>query len=185
MSNLLPQSEKRLLLREYRLRIAVAVLYALGALAAIGAISLAPSLVRIHTLVSSAERAQALEKKTLEQLGAAAVASEFSDTSVALAALVPILASPNVASLVRTVAAVRPAGVSIQSIAYEPKGGVAGSLAIGGTAALRDDMLQFVESLRREAAFSAVNLPIDALARERDASFTLSVMLSEEEKTEE
>ncbi|MDZ4284708.1 MAG: hypothetical protein U1A28_02705, partial [Patescibacteria group bacterium] len=177
MSNLLPIVEKRLLLREYRLRTGIAILYFLGALAAIGAVALIPSLVRVHSLVSSVERARQFEEKTLEQLGASAVAHGFREANEELASLASILTEPELAVLVHTVAVVRPASVSIQSIAYEPKGDGAGSLTLGGTAMLRDDLLQFVEALRREAAFVAVNLPIGALARERDANFTISVKL--------
>ena len=168
MSNLLPTAEKRLLAREYRLRTVIVILYALGVLAAISVVSLIPALVRIHSLVSSAERARALEEKTLEQLGASTVASGFRQASAELAALASMPGDLDLASLVRTIATLRPAGVLIQSIAYESKRGTARAFTLGGTASYRDELLQFVEALKGERAFAAVDLPIGDLARERD-----------------
>lgn len=185
MSNLLPTAEKRLLTREYRLRTVIAMLYALGVLAAISVVSLVPALVRTHSLASSAERARALEEKTLEQLGASTVASEFRQASVELAALAPTPGDPDPSSLIRTIAVLRPAGVLIQSIAYELKGGAATMLTLGGMASNRDDLLEFVEALKGERTFVAVDLPIGDLARERDVRFSLRVTLADPGVSEE
>lgn len=172
MSNLLLASEKRLALHEYRLRTAIAFLFLLGALTTVGVVALVPSFVRIRSLVFSAENTRSFEAETLEQLGISEVARGFREANEELSVLASTLARPDFASLMRILTTARPGGVSIQSILYEPRSGESALLTLGGTALLRDDLLQFIEALRRERAFAAVDLPIDTLAHAHDIRFT-------------
>jgi hypothetical protein len=181
MSNLLPPSEKRLLHREYRLRVGITSLFFLTVFGAVGAVSLVPSLVRVRSLMAIEERSRDLAEQTLSQLGADEVKGALREADTALTALAPLLAEPKLASLIAIAVAARPVGVSIRTIAYDPgKGGAGGRLMIGGKALLRDDLLAFLESLRGEAVFASVELPIGDLARERDATFNIGATLSEE-----
>ncbi len=177
MSNLLPPHEKRALLREYRLRMGIVFLAFVSVFGMIGVVSLLPSLVRVHALIAAEEQGVTLEEQALERLGATALRRSLREADEELAVFGPLLGGARLAAYIRTISRTRSDGVSITSIHYDPEKGEHGTLVVGGTAALRDDLTAFVASLRSVEEFSAVELPIADLAREREAKFTMTVTL--------
>ena len=68
-------------------------------------------------------------------------------------------------------------GASGRSINDEKK-----SLFVGGIASDRDSLIDFTESLKTINDFSAVNLPVSNLAKNKDIDFNIELKFSQETK---
>lgn len=103
----------------------------------------------------------------------------------ASADLLAVKSSPprgNLTALWRATLASRPTGVALESWRWQAAtDGASEILELGGRAATRAALLQFVESLKREALFAQVDSPVSNLIRSRDINFSLKLTLAREE----
>jgi len=84
--------------------------------------------------------------------------------------------------VIQKILAIKPAGISVQSILVLNKivGEGAVTIQVSGVADTRDSLVDFHDTLKADTYYSSVKLPIENLALEMDAPFTLSITIKYE-----
>jgi hypothetical protein len=169
MSNLLPETGKRNIHAEYRARfILTASSLAIGA-AAFTALVLAPSFGVLYisrsSVIEKASQAHQVKADNDDILHAQSLLMQISSVA---------LASSSVSSAIVDALAQKPAGVSIDSIAYINTSGT-GSLALGGVAQNRASLDKFRTQLQADTRFTSVNIPVADLLGQQGSRFTVTL----------
>lgn len=177
MSNLLPTDARKMVVIEYWLRATAVFLL----LVAAGGVSVMALYLPVWVLISDkidvlkATYPEAIEQslslKTIEESVAAAnqLATHMSrgipDTSLL--------------ELFRLVEGyTTPAVVLTSFTTARGEDGLVPTITINGNAATREALAGFADALKREARFSAVELPISSLTRGTDLDFTITITLA-------
>lgn len=187
MTNLLPPERRRLLVRDYRVRLAVVALSFIIVLTCIAAILLLPTYIFLTKKVSTSETRLAGIESTL-------TSSDEKSLSVRLAALTNNVTAlgalgnvPSASAFIRDALAVPHTDISISSIAYvpamkiqykKPVGSKPGTLTIVGVAATRDALRNYQLALQNAPFAQSVNLPVSAYAQDIDITFTITITLA-------
>lgn|SRR3989338_2477443 len=176
MLNLLPKEEKYFVRAEYRRRLAVVSLVALGIATLLGSIFLLPAFFHIRGIGQNAkENAEKLKNDSMfkEREVFVEELSRANDTLKAFSAKVSGLDSHE---LIRRVVSRRLSGIYLSLIDIRMSAdGESGELKISGTAKDRATLRSFAEALRRETIFSSVDVPVGNFAKERNLVFSISV----------
>ncbi|MBV9349529.1 MAG: PilN domain-containing protein [Patescibacteria group bacterium] len=172
MVNLLPYKARRSLSFLYYARFGTVLLAALAIAVLASAALLVPSYLRATAEADAAARYLSASQKADagNALGAnsgLALISEEADI------LKTYPRSPEVAEALSLVTAQLPKGVTLNNIAITP-GDAGGTMALSGIAVDRESLLSFVSALQKISAFSAVAVPVSALAGESNVPFTLT-----------
>lgn len=174
MLNLLPKPHARAVRRRYAARLAAAAALAIGAGAAAHALALVPAVVEGRRAAESlAVRAEALRAsaETREYGEAAREASALRRAARAASVTDDPALSAAADGVIRAV----PGGVSIATFAFDRVGSSTVAAQVTGLADTRDALLLFRANLEAAPGVTAVDVPVSALASERDAAFTVSV----------
>lgn len=177
MFNLLPKAAKDTIRREYRVRLAAVALFFLSAALVIAALMLLPSwFLSAQKEAAARARADALVR-SLSQRSAAGLEQELRTAQQRLNLLSREAPVVSLYELTERIAAGRPPGVSLESITFSrtPEGRRAAF--VSGTARDRAALVSFSRSLERARAFEKVDLPLSALAKEKDLIFSLTAVL--------
>ena len=175
MFNLLPQSEKNHIRREYRKRLALVALWFTFASALVFSILLIPALL----LSSERERAAigreaALSKTTLAREGA-----EFDRALRSTGTQLQLLSSEPptsyLYSALDTVVSKKSARVHIASVAVSYGTGGDMFIQIGGRAETRSALVQFSRAFEQSGRFQKVELPPSNLAKDTKMHFSLTL----------
>lgn len=175
MSNLLPHTDRVRARREQTVRAIAFFMAALGAVAAIVALALAPAYILL-----AAERASLTQELESYQTSAEAIAQQTDRESLAhtrqqLQALRRILAREELPTEVTQAALdARPAGVRITRVSYDA-GEHTGTLSISGATSDRTAISAYVAALKQHESFEAVSVPINSLAGSDEGTFTVTV----------
>ena len=177
MSNLLPQSTQGHNRREYYLRFAAVSLYALAVLSLVATVLLVPSYILSSAKEEIAQKEQALFRERVELAAGESVAGQIE----AINARAKILSSdigPEVAPIIeKSVLGVRPRSVMLSDIRYERDSKGIRKVTIGGTAATRDALQQYVETLEKTGQFSSVELPLSNFVKRTNIEFVASMII--------
>lgn len=193
MINLLPDSNKKEIKKEYYTRLGVVVAIFLSALLVVRIASLLPSYLLISAKHKSfLERSNSAghqdiqaKRESLEK-----VVTEINAKVAMLSG--PEKATPSPEKVFSEIISKKPSGIQLNSLSYEDatQSGTKRTenasapqnirLSIVGTAKERNTLLSFVEMLNKDPLFSSVDLPISSLVKDRDLNFTLAVSLNVE-----
>lgn len=177
MSNLLPQSVQRQNRREYHLRFAAVSLYALSVLSLGATVLLVPSYILSSAKEEIAQKEQVLFKERVELAPGESVAGQIE----AINARVKILSSdlgPNIAPIIEeSVLGIRPRSITLSDIRYERDSKGVRKVTVGGTAATRDALQQYVETLEKTGQFSGVELPLSNFVKRTNIEFVASMTI--------
>lgn len=174
MFYLLPESEKKIILVEYKLRRTIIMLLFLSATCTISAVFLLPSYI-----ISSAKDDEVMEKvdavttSTILQEGNE-LNARLSQTNLKLEALRPSMAGLSV-DAVHLVLVHKKPGIQLTGFAYRKGEKETAQLSVSGMASTRDVLLEFVKELKAENAFSDVQLPVSNFAKDKNIEFNLEV----------
>ncbi len=175
MFNLLPKTEKDAIRREYRIRLAVVILwFSFAALLIASALGI-PS----YFLATEKEQAALRQVETLSKSGQASDAAEADKLLTAakkrLAFLHHAPPSRYLYELIAKVAAIRTEGIAFTSISVTPEAGKQ-RVAISGVSATRTALVEFEKALSGSGLFESVELPVGSLAKDGDSEFTLNAL---------
>ncbi len=172
MSNLLPPEQKKIVRREYKLRVLCIFLILTFVAECFGVVFLIPAYIYSDTKRESAEADKASAAKpedkdlqvfaTLRLLGNQARASQPESRQPFSDAIKLVLAHAG-------------NGISLQSIVVENKGPQNHSLSVGGRASSRQTLLAFKNSMQAEKGISGVDIPVSAFAQDQNISFTAKI----------
>jgi hypothetical protein len=168
MTNFLPQIYAKQAASDYRSRLFF-VAFSLASVAFLVAIALAlPSylLLRVRAAAISPTDAQAAAS-------AQGIEDSVRAATAKAAAVGAVAREERMASVIERVISRRTAGIVISGLSF--RRGDSGAISLSGVAATREGLVSFVKSLEAEPAFSNVVLPVSALAKGKDISFSISL----------
>lgn len=177
MLNILPFEEKKKVTTEYRLRLAVVVVFAVAALVLASLVLLIPS----YMLAVSKYNFVADELARLQQKQSGASQEKEVDAQIKEVnkKITLFLGNEKVAQrtpseVVREILAVKDPAVKVQSILYDINVDHE-RLVLSGRADDRDSLARFVEALKKDPSFSAVDLPIGSYVKSTNIDFSLAL----------
>jgi hypothetical protein len=175
MLNILPYEEKKKILTEYRMRLAIVGVFAVAALVLASLVLLIPS----YMLAVSKYNFVADELARLEQKQSGAGQEKEVDTQIKEINkninlfLGDKMATPSTpSSVVIGIIAARDPAVKIQSILYDIKPDHE-RIVLSGKADDRDSLALFAETLKKDPSFSSVELPIGSYVKSANIDFSL------------
>ena len=173
MVNLLPVQNQTRLSRTYYIRLATTFLSVAAVVLFVGGLLLAPSYLLARDEAESAKRyLSALDESAglRERSGALSVVAELKE-GIDLSKL---FAEPaTTADALSAITAHVSGGLHIGKIVFGKTEEGQVSISVTGVADTRTNLLSFAESLKADAFFEGVTLPVSQLAQDADIEFTL------------
>lgn len=177
MLNIFPTEEKKKILVEYRLRLGVVSVFALGALVFSSLVLLAPSyLLAVTKYNSISDELTALESKQgrggQEKEVGVQIREENKKIDLFLKGdtsgkLVP-------SQVISNIIGIKGVAIKIQGFTYDASAGQE-RLVITGIAADRDGLARFVETLKKDPTYTKVELPISSYVKSSNIGFSIVV----------
>ena len=174
MINILPESGRAHVKREYFLRLTSSALFLLALLFLLCAVMLVPSYLfaTVARQQAEAEEARIATAQKASNSGEAATLVSANSQAKALDAL---LSAPKGSQYLSEVLALAAATISVVHVSYG-QGDM--SMAVSGEAATRDALLSFTKALKTIPGVVSVDLPVGDLARDVKIPFNVSVTFS-------
>jgi Tfp pilus assembly protein PilN len=173
MTNLLPNSEKHSIQKEYQSRILVVVLcfFIIEILIATG------FLLPTYFLAASKEREAADRIAVLKKsmLSDDVMRSILTTTNQKLKLLNTDEGKPSIQEIFARAAGKKVSGVSILSLDYALRSGQGGEVVLQGIAESREELVAFKKGLEQDTLFSEVVLPVSDLAKDHNVSFSITL----------
>jgi len=171
MINILPQEGRVLARKEYLLRILTVSMLAAALIAIVCCALLFPSY-----LIANGARQDALaEASRLEEAKVKRGETTTAPLTLAkaqLALFAPLASSTPPSVVLALLLTKRNSGISISVIQYDSS---SGKVTISGISATRDSLLSFFESIKAIPGVGNANLPVNDLAKNVDAPFSISI----------
>lgn len=179
MNNLLPPQERKLILTDYRRRrLAVGVfLLTVIVLVVTGLFGLQAG--RFKSAAKNTRWLREIEEKQQGHQTFIKAKDSISQVNRHITVL-SALTKPDVgpAGFINKVLLRRPVGVVISGFNYRSNFATARTITLIGRAETRASLLFFIDALKKEPAFAAVDSPVANLIREKDADFTVTINLA-------
>lgn len=178
MINLLPQSEKKKLLNEYRLRATAIALCALFVVEILTGVLLSPS----YYLINAAEKAVTDELDAKKQSTPAG--GEDAKKKIALIKAEVLLLNPPAhpsdippSQILGEILAQKPVGIAINSFAFGRASASVVAAQLSGVAGTREDLLAFQRMLKENPHFSDIKYAQSFITKKTDIDFQLTVTI--------
>ena len=168
MHEFLPEIYARIVAKEYRTRLFF-VSFSLAIVAL--AIALALSLPSYFLLRAKAEAANTIASAQPAGAEIEGTAKRIEEQRSVIASLA---GQERMAAAIERLVSRQTAGIRISGLSLR-RGVGSAALSLSGIAATRENLVFFVKSLEGDPTFTNVNLPVSALAKARDISFSLSI----------
>jgi len=175
MFNILPQEEKKKVLTEYRLRLAVVVVFAVAALVLSSCILLVPSyLLAVSKYNFAAKELATLEGKQVDGGKEKEIDTQIKAVNKKISLFLgdkkAIARTPSEAIL--SVLSVKNFSIKIRSVLYDVNPDRE-HLVFMGRAEDRDSLASFVEILKKDPSWNSVDLPIGSYVKSTNIDFTI------------
>ena len=177
MLNILPVTEKKNALIEYRIRLSVVSIFALGAVAVAGAVLLVPAyLLAVSKHSASNDQLSALEKKYGDSAQEKELGVQIRDVNTKILLLLsgdttekltPSQAVANIISL-------KSSDIKMSSLSYEATA-VQERIVLTGSASDRDSLAGFIETLKKDPTFTSVTMPISSYVKSENIDFAIVI----------
>lgn len=176
VTNLLPLERRRMLSRDFTIRIGVVILVFVTGLTIIAAILLIPTYLFLDTSTSVKEARLANMDSTLSSSDEAALLARLSALSSNTAKLTALADAPSASATISEILAISHPGVSLSGFVYTPSvGNSPTTLIISGSATTRDSLRNYQVTLQGTSFISSATLPVSAYASDTNISFAITV----------
>lgn len=173
MSNLLTKEEKKLVRKEYYVRVAAVAMTLLFFSGVLSVAELLPSF--FYSSVAHTIKKSDLEKMTEDERTSEEIASILRRVDVITSFIKDEeVDGPLTTNLIKEVLAARPEGVTISGFVVESKDS-SKVLAISGRALQRSSLISFVTELGKQPSFHSTDVPAESLAQAENISFTVRI----------
>ena len=175
MLNILSTTEKKKILNEYRLHLAIVSLFGLALLVLSSLVLLVPSYILAVTKHSSAENQLAKLEEVYGKGGQEKeITAQISDVNNKVKLLLGaevgtrLLPSEEIGNILDIkVPAIKIAGLTYEIIGAQER------ITLTGTAADRDSLSSFFENLKKDPTFTSVSLPISSYVKSTNIDFSI------------
>jgi len=173
MFNLLPKEEKATIRREYRVRLAVVVLWFSFVTVIVSSLLLLPA----YFLSSQKEKAALRQAETLTKSVEAAEAANLEKVLVGVKGKLAYVDSEQpplrLYELIREVAKRRSEGIAFTTLTVVDAEEEKRRININGRASTRGAIVAFEKALRGSGLFDRVELPVSSLAKDSNSEFAI------------
>jgi hypothetical protein len=173
MINLLPDSEKVAIHKEYRLRIFVIILWMLLALIILAALLLSPSYVL--SVYQRSAAGNAVPPATEEQQEYQALVKKLKASKVTLGALKPQVVPMTPTHIIELLTKNKTSQNTINSIQYSFSPPNTLSVTVRGIAKNRQSLIDLKTNLEKEEGIDHVELPVSNLAKDANIEFSFDI----------
>jgi len=174
MHNLLPDTSKKKILEEYRLRLAVVALLLVFSLGVTIVLSLFPSFVLSLSKEKAVQSEQDNVTKSIQSLESENLNALLSETKEKVNSL-NALSAPELSLLIDAVLSKKSPGISISDFTFSSAKDGGRQLSLQGQAATREGLVQFKRDLEADGRWASVSLPIADLAPQTDLLFSMTL----------
>ncbi|MBI5816957.1 MAG: PilN domain-containing protein [Candidatus Yonathbacteria bacterium] len=187
MINLLPISGIKKTISEYRIRLVTTALVMLAATVLIATVLLFPAyLLASHKRTTVLDDLSKASDQNISSQDAKDLEKVIKETNAILDLLGTKGEKFSISSDILTkTAGFRTENIKLTGIFYD-RNDLTRSLSLKGSAASRQSLSGFIETLKKDAAFEDVSLPISDLVKDRNIDFTIMIKLKgskQEQKT--
>ena len=175
MLNILAQEEKKKIILEYRLRLGVVVVFALGALVVSSLVLLVPSYILSVTKLAAAENQLALlESKQDRGEQEKEITAQIRDinTKITLLSNGEKVKKIPPTEMILDVLREKSPEIKLHMLVYD---GVSGQerLVLTGVASDRDSLAEFFEVMKKNPTYTNVTLPISSYVKSNNIDFSI------------
>ena len=177
MLNILPTEEKKKILVEYRLRLGVVSVFALGALVFSSLVLLAPSyMLAVVKYNGISEELSALELKQSNAGQEKEVGAQIRDENKKIDLFLKGDTSGRLSppQTILNIIGIKGDAIKIQGFIYDASA-LQERLVVTGVAADREGLARFVETLKKDPTFTKVELPISSYVKSSNIDFSVVV----------
>lgn len=177
MLNILALEEKKKILVEYRFRLAIVSVFAVGALVLASLILLIPSYILATTKYSNAEKEFAVLEGKYGGTGKEKdIATQIRDINTKIALLLKGSTSVQLSPLqaILEIVNIKGDAIKVSGFMYDPAAGRE-RIVLNGVARDRDSLANFIEMLKKEPTFVNVTLPISSYVKSVNIDFSIVV----------
>jgi hypothetical protein len=174
MRNLLREEDKKIVRKEYTLRVIIVALALVFTATLINGAFLLPSYFLIQSKEQNARRHREMAEQLVGLREKNTAASALSETKEIISILSLNESHIQLKDIFEIIVESKPDGVSLNGMFYE-KQGSKNIITITGIALGRENLLSFNKRLEREALFQNVALPISNLASDKNIKFSIRV----------
>ena len=177
MFNLLPESIKNEIRKEYNFRRMVTVFIFLIFIGATMLVFVFPSWI-VSVYKEKQINLQAQETNQAESVAKIkAVSAEINKINAELKTIDTALEYKKVLPILNTILSKRPSAILVNEITYDSKGPTSAVVLLEGVSATRGSLLTFVKSLEDSNSFKSVDLPISNFAKDKNIFFSLTLTI--------
>lgn len=175
MRNLLREQDKKIIRREYVLRVVSVSLILFFFTVLVGAVFLLPSYFLSHSSEKTIREHAETVKRLIELRGKDISAVLLSETKEELQLLSAGHDRVSLESILRAIIENKPRGIKLYGLFVERDSGGKSDIVVIGIASGREELLSFKKRLDREVLFESVMLPISNLASDQDIEFSINI----------
>ncbi|PIT96845.1 hypothetical protein COT82_00965 [Candidatus Campbellbacteria bacterium CG10_big_fil_rev_8_21_14_0_10_35_52] len=174
MRNLLPQEDKEIIYKEYRMRIAIVSLLFLFFTILIAIVSVMPSYFISESKKRAVEKYSEVVKKSITEKENSVSNDILFTTKEKLKLLAFDKEHPLLKNIFEIIISDKPDGVTINGLSYNKLSNNKVVIVVG-KADKRENLLMFKKLLERETLFTEIFLPVSDFALDRDIEFTIKI----------
>lgn len=177
MLNILQTDEKKKILIEYRIRLAVVSIFAIGSLTVASSALLVPAyILAISKHNASNEQLSALEKKYGDSSQEKELGSQIRDINTKILLLMSGDTTDKLtpSQVVTSIINLRGSDIKISSLTYETNA-TQERVVITGTASDRDSLASFLGTLKEDPTFTSATMPISSYVKSENIGYSIVV----------
>lgn len=179
LTNLLPPERRRMLTRNYFLRLSVVIVAMVTMLVLISALLLLPTYVLLTDSIRAKEARLMTIESSLSSADEIILSARLAILNDNVSMLSTLAKVPSTSATIRSVLALARPGLSLTRFEYAPRAEkIPGTLTIAGIAATRDALRRYQLALESSALVRSASLPVSAYAKESAIPFSIAVTLA-------
>ncbi len=180
MFNLLPENLRKVIKREYNLRLAIIVLLFIIFIQISSMIFLLPTwLITDYKEKDLQSRADFIKTGQVN-LNIASTTENIKKINNQLSIMDKVLQYPELIPYINSILSKKTNAILINNIIYSNSDNKNASIAISGISGTREALLSFVKSLESSGLFKSVEVPITNFTKDKNFDFSLKITISEE-----
>lgn len=176
MFNLLPDSLKWEIIKEYRLRLSIVVLIFVVFIELSFAVFMLPSIVISYYKEKEVELRIDVLEKSFGESNTSLIRSTIKSLNNDLNTIDKTLQYSETIPLIDIILSKKTNNIHITDISYTSSGTSTTNILIQGVSLTRDSLVNFKKSLEGSEKFKTIDLPISNLAKDKDIKFSMTMI---------
>lgn len=173
MLHLLTDSQKKKVIKEYRLRLTTVICWLIIFVSLVGVTLLLPSYLTAVGKVNIIKAENQSKENSVKEMKAQNFNDKIKQVDSSLEALGVSISIPSPRETYDKIVGSLPQGVFLNRYTYSLVNDNSASISIDGTAIDRDSLAELQNRLKLNKEFSGINIPITGFTKKKDLNFSL------------